>query len=56
MEQLQHRNTKLQQDYEQNGMSLEQLSQQNQYRASDLKVHTRTHARTHKHTTHARTQ
>ncbi len=53
MEQLQHRNTKLQQDYEQNGMSLEQLSQQNQYRASDLKVQ---HARTHKHSTHARTQ
>lgn len=39
MEQLQHRNTKLQQDNEQNSINLEQLSQQNQQRASDLKVH-----------------
>lgn len=40
LEQLQQRNTKLQQDNEQNSVSLEQLSLQNQQRASDLKVHT----------------
>jgi len=38
MEQLQHRNTKLQQDNEQNSISLEQLSLQIQQQASDLKV------------------